>query len=127
MARGAAFAARRSDKRAAPQPGPAPALREPSPASLIVGLGRKGTPVLLLPFDIRADRVGWTVFAVATGRPASLGDVPLVGLSLEDAEALANGLNALEVKCADLARRRVLDDLGTAWLYNCAEDRLPRP
>jgi hypothetical protein len=83
--------------------------------------------VLLLPFDIRADRVGWTVFAVATGRPASLDDVPLVGLSLEDAEALANGLNAVEVKCTDLARRRVLDDLGTAWLYNSAEDRLPRP
>ena len=83
--------------------------------------------MLLLPFDIRADRVGWTVFAVATGRPASLGDVPLVGLSLEDAEALANGLNAVEVKCADLARRRVLDDLGTAWLYNSADDRLPRP
>ena len=73
--------------------------------------------MLLLPYDIRADRVGWTVVAVATGRPASLGDVPLVGLSLEDAEALANGLNAVEVKCADLARRRVLDDLGTAWLY----------
>jgi hypothetical protein len=82
--------------------------------------------VLLLPFDIRADRVGWTVFAVATGRPASLDDVPLVGLSLEDAEALANGLNAVEVKCTDLARRRVLDDLGTAWLYNSAEDRLPK-
>ena len=83
--------------------------------------------MLLLPFDIRADRVGWTVVAVATGRPASLGDVPLVGLSLEDAEALANGLNAVEVKCADLARRRVLDHLGTAWLYKSAEDRLPRP
>jgi hypothetical protein len=53
--------------------------------------------------------------------------VPLVGLSLEDAEAFANGLNAVEVKCADLARRRVLDDLGTAWLYNSAEGRLPRP
>ena len=83
--------------------------------------------MLLLPFDIRADRVGWTVFAVATGRPASLDDVPLVGLSLEDAEALANGLNAVEVRCADLARRRVLDDLGTAWLSKSAEDRLPRP
>ena len=57
-------------------------------------------------------------------RPA---DGPLVGLSLEDAEALANGLNAVEVKCADLARRHVLDDLGTAWLYNSADDRLPRP
>jgi|RhiMethySRZTD1v2_1073278.scaffolds.fasta_scaffold467143_2 hypothetical protein len=127
MARGRGRCGRPSGKCAAPQPRPAPALREPLPARLIVGLGRKGTPVLLLPFDIRADRVGWTVFAVATGRPASLGDVPLVGLSLEDAEALANGLNAVEVKCADLARRRVLDDLGTAWLYNCAEDRLPRP
>jgi hypothetical protein len=83
--------------------------------------------VLLLPFDIRADRVGWTVFAVATGHPASLDDVPLVGLSLEDAEAFANGLNAVEVKCADLARRRVLDDLGTAWLHESAEGRLPRP
>ena len=83
--------------------------------------------MLLLPFDIRADRVGWTVFAVATGHAASLGEVPLVGLSLEDAEALANGLNAVEVKCADLARRRVLDDLGTAWLYESAQDRPPKP
>ena len=41
----------------------------------------------------------------------------LVGLSLEDAERLVNAFNALEVRCANLARRRGLDDLGVAWLY----------
>jgi hypothetical protein len=72
---------------------------------------------VLLPFDLRPDRVGWTVVEVATGRPATLDGATLVGLPLEDAEALVNALNALELRCADLARRRVLDDLGVAWLY----------
>jgi hypothetical protein len=53
--------------------------------------------------------------------------MPGAAAPLEDAEALANGLNAVEVKCADLARRRVLDDLGTAWLHKSADDRPPRP
>jgi hypothetical protein len=76
---------------------------------------------VLLPFDLSPDRVGWTVIEIATDRPASLDGVVLVGLSLEDAERLVNALNALELRCADLARRRVLDDLGVAWLYDrCA-------
>jgi hypothetical protein len=38
---------------------------------------------LLLPFDIRADREGWSVVEVETGRPASFDGVVLIGLSLE--------------------------------------------
>ena len=72
---------------------------------------------MLLPFDLRPDRVGWTVVETATDRPASLDGMRLVGLSLENAERLVNAFNALEVRCANLARRRVLDDLGVAWLY----------
>jgi hypothetical protein len=78
---------------------------------------RRSRSRLLLPFDLRPDRVGWTVVETATDRPASLDGMALVGLSLEDAERLVNAFNALEVRCANLARRRVLDDLGVAWLY----------
>ena len=69
---------------------------------------------MLLPFDIRADREGWSVVEVESGLATSANGVVLIGLSLEDAEAAVNSLNALEVRCANLARRRVLDDLGTA-------------
>ena len=72
---------------------------------------------MLLPYDIRADREGWTVFDVTTERPASFDDVVLVGLSLEDAEKAVSALNAIEVRVQNTARRRVLDDLGAAWLY----------
>ena len=41
----------------------------------------------------------------------------MIGLSFEDAEKAVNALNALEVKVQNTARRRVLDDLGAAWLY----------
>jgi hypothetical protein len=76
---------------------------------------------MLMPYDIRPDREGWTVFDVTTERPAALEDVVLVGLSLEDAEKAVNALNALEVRVQNTARRRVLDDLGTAWLYKPVE------
>jgi hypothetical protein len=36
---------------------------------------------MLIPFDLRADREGWTVFEVATDRPAFLDAFPLTGLS----------------------------------------------
>jgi len=41
----------------------------------------------------------------------------LIGLSFEDAEKAVNAFNALEIRCQDAARRRVLDDMGVAWLY----------
>jgi hypothetical protein len=63
---------------------------------------------------------GQTVIEVESDRIASLGGVALAELSLEDAERLVNALNALELRCANLARRRVLDDLGLAWLYEPA-------
>ena len=72
---------------------------------------------MLLPYDIRVDRDGWSVVEVETDLPTKLDSVTLTGLSLEDAERLTNALNAMEVRCVDLARRRVLDDLGVAWLF----------
>ena len=69
---------------------------------------------MLLPFDLRPDRMGWSVIEVQTNRAASLGEVTLIGLSLEDAEQLVNGLNALELRCTNLARKSVLNDLGLA-------------
>ena len=60
---------------------------------------------MLLPYDIRPDREGWTVFDVTTSRPGFLHEVLLVGFSLEDAEEAANALNALEIALHADARR----------------------
>ena len=46
-----------------------------------------------MPFDMRPDAVGWTVYDVSTGRSVVLEDVVLVGLELADADALVNLLN----------------------------------
>ena len=46
-----------------------------------------------MPFDIRPDQVGWTVFDVSTGRAVLLDDVLLVGLELADADTLVDLLN----------------------------------
>ena len=62
---------------------------------------------MFLPFDIRPDRAGWTVFEVTTGTPADVSDVFLVGLPLEDAEEAVNALNALELRCLEEASRIV--------------------
>ncbi len=75
---------------------------------------------MLPPYDFRADRIGWTVFEIETGRPVVVDGVQMVGLSLEEAEQVTTCLNAIELRCADLARRRVLEDLGTAWVYRPA-------
>ena len=57
---------------------------------------------MLLPFDLRADREGWTVFEIATDEAASLDGLPLTGLCLEDA---VNALNRLEIACRRTARK----------------------
>jgi hypothetical protein len=62
---------------------------------------------MLLPFDLRADREGWTVFEIATDRPAFLDGLPLNGLCLEDAEDAVNALNQLEIACQRTARKMV--------------------
>ena len=62
---------------------------------------------MLLPFDLRADREGWTVFEIATGQAASLDGLPLTGLCLEDAEDAVNALNRLEIACRRTARKMV--------------------
>jgi hypothetical protein len=60
---------------------------------------------MLLPFDLRADREGWTVFEIATDQAASLDGLPLTGLCLEDAEDAVNALNRLEIACRRTARK----------------------
>jgi hypothetical protein len=62
---------------------------------------------MLLPFDLRADREGWTVFEIATDHAASLDGLPLTGLCLEDAEDAVNALNRLEIACRRKARKMV--------------------
>ncbi len=62
---------------------------------------------MLLPFDLRADREGWTVFEIATDQAASLDGLPLIGLCLEDAEDAVNSLNQLEIACRRTARKMV--------------------
>jgi hypothetical protein len=62
---------------------------------------------MLLPFDLRVDREGWTVFEIATDQAASLDGLPLNGLCLEDAEDAVNALNKLEIACRRTARKMV--------------------
>ena len=69
-----------------------------------------GGYAMLLPFDLRPDREGWTVFDIETDLPAFLDGFPLTGLSLDDAEEAVNALNALEFSCWQAARRHVLDE-----------------
>ena len=44
-------------------------------------------------YDMKADRVGWTVYDVETGRPAVLDDVVLIELEQDIAEHLVVLLN----------------------------------
>ncbi len=44
-------------------------------------------------YDVRPDRVGWTVYDVETGRPAVLDDLALTQLEHETADELASLLN----------------------------------
>ena len=44
-------------------------------------------------YDVRPDRVGWTVYDVETGRPAVLDDLVLVELDHEAADQLVVLLN----------------------------------
>jgi hypothetical protein len=80
---------------------------------------------MLLRYDLRPDREGWTVFDVTTDHPAFFEELPLMGLPLDDAEKAVNALNTIEIKSLSAARRRVLDDYGTAWLYKGDEFKPP--
>jgi hypothetical protein len=44
-------------------------------------------------YDVKPDRVGWTVYDVETGRPAVLDSLTLVGLEHEAADETASLLN----------------------------------
>ena len=44
-------------------------------------------------YDIRPDRVGWTVYEIELGRPCLLSDLILIGLEHEAADELASLFN----------------------------------
>jgi len=46
-------------------------------------------------YDIKSDSNGWTVYDTTTGLPAAVNGVTQIGLSLEDADDLADLLNRL--------------------------------
>ena len=82
---------------------------------------------MLLPFDLRADREGWTVFEIATDRPAFLEGLPMNGLCLEHAEDAVNALNQLEIACQRTARKKVHLPHSSELPASGFISRLPRP
>src|SRR3954463_4909494 len=42
----------------------------------------------VMQYDMHADRVGWTVFDISTGRPVTWADVRLTGVDLDTAHEL---------------------------------------
>ena len=61
----------------------------------------------LLRYDMKADRIGWTVYGAIESRPVCLGGVSLVGLSFEDANELVDVLNRQDLEIERQARRLV--------------------
>ncbi len=50
-----------------------------------------------LPYGLREESDGtWTVFVVQTGDPAVMNDVPMVGLSLEEAVEMVELFNLID-------------------------------
>jgi len=49
-------------------------------------------------YDIKPEGDSWTVYDTTTGLPAEVNDVVQVGLSLEDADDLADLLNRLQAE-----------------------------
>ena len=47
-------------------------------------------------YDLRPDRVGWTVIDVTTGLPVWLGDLLLSGIDHDEADRLVDLLNSHE-------------------------------
>ena len=50
------------------------------------------------PYDIRPDSNGWSVYDIATGAPATVDGFLQCGLTLEDADDLADLLNRLHTE-----------------------------
>jgi hypothetical protein len=46
-----------------------------------------------MPFDVRRDALGWTVYHTSTGLPAIAAGALLVGIDIEDADDLVDFLN----------------------------------
>jgi hypothetical protein len=49
-------------------------------------------------YDIKPEGDSWTLYDITTGLPAEVNDVVQVGLSLEDADDLADLLNRLHAE-----------------------------
>ena len=52
---------------------------------------------MLVRFDIRPDREGWTIYDRTTGEPAVVAGYVSVGLSFAEADDLVDLLNTLDV------------------------------
>lgn len=52
---------------------------------------------MIVRFDIRPDRNGWTIFDRATGEPVVIEGIASVGLSFDDADDLVDLLNTLHM------------------------------
>lgn len=61
-------------------------------------------PVMLVRYDVRRERDGWTIYDRQTDRPGSVQGYYTVGLAREEADEIADLLNTL----AFLERRRVV-------------------
>jgi len=49
-------------------------------------------------YDIKPEGDSWTVYDITTGLPTEVNDVVQIGLSLEDADDLADLLNRLDAE-----------------------------
>jgi hypothetical protein len=49
-------------------------------------------------YNIKSDATGWTVYDISTGLPAEINGAIQIGLTVEDADDLADLLNRLHVE-----------------------------
>jgi hypothetical protein len=64
-----------------------------------------------MQYDMRPDRLGWTLFDVTTGRPVVWDDVPLTGVDLDAAHELLVLLNRRLFQGTQLSARRFVGGL----------------
>src|SRR3954462_3597423 len=77
-------------------------------------------------YDMRPDRVGWTLFDVTTGRPVVWDDVPLTGVDLDAAHELLVLLHRKHRLRPQEACRRI-PDKGSGSFLVAAESRRGPP
>src|SRR3954471_19858810 len=96
-------------------------LLRPSP-SRCGGRGSGG-----MQFDMRPDRVGWTVFEVSTGRPVTWAEVSLIGVDLDTAHELLALLHRQHrLRAREACHPRITDERSDSVLVDAAGPRMRR-